>query len=80
MEKLIGKFYSQIYHEYYFERNSDSGKGGLVCSNGRIIGEIMMEDGECLVDIRDEEREYVSNTISNNENIKLLNQSNEIER
>lgn len=33
-------------HEYYFERNSNSGKCGFVCSNGRIIGEIILEDGE----------------------------------
>jgi len=47
-------------HTYYFKKDND---GNIyICSEGRIIADAFIEDGECIVDIVEGEKRYVSNT------------------
>ena len=47
-------------HEFYFKKDND---GNIyICSEGRIIADIFIENSECLVDVLEAEKRYVSNT------------------
>lgn len=47
-------------HTYYFKK--DESGNVYICSEGRIVADAFIEDGQCLVDIVESEKRYVSNT------------------
>lgn len=47
-------------HSYYFKKDKDGNV--YICSDGRVIADAFIENGECLVDIPESEKRYVSNT------------------
>lgn len=47
-------------HSYYFKK--DEAGNVYICSDGRVIADAFIENGECLVDIAEGEKRYVSNT------------------
>lgn len=47
-------------HTYYFKR--DESGNVYICSKGRIVADAFIEDEQCLVDILESEKRYVSNT------------------
>lgn len=47
-------------HDYFFKK--DDNGNVYICSKGRIIADAFIEEGECLVDIAENEKRYVSNT------------------
>jgi len=47
-------------HSYYFKKDEEGNV--YICSEGRIIADAYIEEGECLVDIAEKEKRYVSNT------------------
>lgn len=47
-------------HSYYFKKDDEGNV--YICSEGRIIADAFIEQGECLVDIAEREKRYVSNT------------------
>lgn len=49
-------------HQYSLEKNNDEEGRAYVLCNGRIVGEVMIDGGECIVDVKPEEQDYVSNT------------------
>ena len=50
------------YHNHSYELKKDKDGCIYICSEGRIIADVFIDDGECLVDIADAEKKYVSNT------------------
>lgn len=53
-------------HRYKLEINRNESGRAFICSNGRIVGEIMIDGGECIVDVKAEDENYVSNTSPTN--------------
>lgn len=49
-------------HSYYFKKGDDGSV--YICSEGRIVADAFIEDEQCLVDILESEKRYVSNTQS----------------
>lgn len=47
-------------HSYYFKKDDDGSV--YICSEGRIVADAFIEENQCLVDILESEKRYVSNT------------------
>ena len=72
--------FSYHQHEYNFVKNNEEAGRAFICSSGRVIAEVVVDDGECVVDINEQEREYVSNTTPINEDcVKILEAHEDIE-
>ena len=50
------------YHNHSYSFKKGENEMVFLCSEGRIIADVFIEDGDCDVDIRMGEERYVSNT------------------